>query len=35
MKLQHISIWTFRLEEYKEFNVRFLGGKRNEKYVNP
>lgn len=27
MKLHHIAIWTFRLEELKEFYVRFLGGK--------
>ena len=30
MKLHHIAIWTFRLEELKEFYVRFLGGKSNE-----
>ena len=24
MKLHHIAIWTFRLEELKEFYVRFL-----------
>ncbi len=35
MKLHHIAIWTFRLEELKEFYVRFLGGKSNEKYINP
>lgn len=35
MKLHHIAIWTFRLEELKEFYVRFFGGKSNEKYVNP
>ena len=35
MKLHHIAIWSFRLEELKEFYVRFLGGKSNEKYVNP
>lgn len=27
MKLHHIAIWTFRLEELKEFYVRFFGGK--------
>ncbi len=32
MKLHHIAIWTFRLEELKEFYVRFFGGKSNEKY---
>lgn len=35
MKLHHIAIWTFRVEELKEVYVRFLGGKSNEKYVNP
>lgn len=35
MKLHHIAIWTFRLEELKDFYVRFLGGTSNEKYVNP
>ena len=28
MKLHHIAIWTFRLEELKEFYVRFLGWKK-------
>lgn len=35
MQIHHIAIWTFRLEELKEFYVRFFGGKSNEKYVNP
>lgn len=35
MKLHHIAIWTFRLEELREFYIRFFGGKSNEKYVNP
>lgn len=35
MKLHHVAIWTFRLEELKEFYVRFFNGKSNEKYVNP
>lgn len=35
MKLHHIAIWTFRLEELKEFYTRFFGGKSNEKYINP
>lgn len=35
MKLHHIAIWTFRLEELKDFYVRFLGGTSNEKYINP
>ncbi len=28
MKLHHIAIWTFRLEELKEFYVRFLRRKK-------
>ena len=35
MKLHHIAIRTSQLEELKEFYIRFLGGKSNEKYVNP
>lgn len=35
MKLHHIAIWTYRLEELKEFYTHFFGGKSNEKYVNP
>lgn len=35
MKLHHIAIWTFRLEELKDFYVRFLDGTSNEKYINP
>lgn len=35
MQLHHIAIWTFRLEELKEFYVRYFGGVSNEKYVNP
>lgn len=34
MKLHHIAIWTFRLEELKEFYIRFFGGRSNEKYIN-
>ena len=33
MKLHHIAIWTFRLEELKDFYVRFRGGTSNEKYI--
>ena len=35
MNLHHIASWTFRLEELKDFYVRFLGGTSNEKYINP
>ena len=35
MKIHHIAIWTFRLEEMKEFYTRYFKGTSNEKYVNP
>lgn len=35
MRIHHIAIWTFRLEEMKEFYTRYFGGISNEKYVNP
>lgn len=33
--IHHIAIWTFRLEEMKEFYTRYFNGTSNEKYVNP
>lgn len=35
MKVHHIALWTFRLEELRTFYVRYFGGRSNEKYVNP
>lgn len=35
MKIHHIAIWTFRLEEMKEFYTRYFNGSSNEKYINP
>lgn len=35
MKIHHIAIWTYHLEELREFYVRYFSGKSNEKYVNP
>lgn len=35
MQLHHIALWTFRLEEMKEFYIRYFNGVSNEKYVNP
>lgn len=35
MRLHHIAIWTFRLEEMREFYMRFFNGASNEKYINP
>lgn len=34
MKIHHIAIWTFRLEELREFYIRYFDGKSNEKYIN-
>lgn len=34
MKIEHVAIWTNRLEEMKEFYEKFFDGKSNEKYVN-
>lgn len=33
--IHHIAIWTFRLEEMKEFYSRYFNGTSNEKYINP
>ena len=35
MRIHHIAIWTFRLEEMKEFYIRYFKGTSNEEYVNP
>lgn len=35
MKLHHLAIWTFRLEELKTFYERYFGGRSSAKYVNP
>lgn len=35
MKIHHIAIWTFRLEELREFYVRYFQGTSNSKYINP
>lgn len=35
MQLHHLALWTFRLEELKEFYTRYFGGTSNEKYINP
>lgn len=34
MKIEHIAIWTKKLEEMKEFYEKFFQGKANEKYIN-
>ena len=35
MQLHHIALWTFQLEELKEFYTRYFNGISNDKYVNP
>lgn len=34
MKLHHIAIWTYKLEELRDFYTRYFNGKSNQKYVN-
>lgn len=34
MILEHIAIWTHRLEELKLFYETYFGGRSNEKYTN-
>lgn len=34
MILEHIAIWTHRLEELKSFYETYFGGQANEKYTN-
>lgn len=35
MRLEHVAVWTNRLEELKDFYVRFFNGISNDKYTNP
>ncbi|MBL7834456.1 MAG: VOC family protein [Cyclobacteriaceae bacterium] len=35
MTLEHVAIWTNRLEELREFYVMFFDGTCSSKYVNP
>ncbi len=35
MRIDHLALWTERLEELRAFYVRYFGGRSNEKYVNP
>lgn len=34
MTLEHVAIWTNKLEELKDFYVQFFGGVTNLKYTN-
>ena len=33
--LEHAAIWTKRLEELRNFYIRYFGARSNEKYLNP
>ncbi|WP_304582227.1 VOC family protein [uncultured Alistipes sp.] len=35
MRIDHVALWTERLEELRDFYVGNFGGRSNEKYVNP
>lgn len=35
MYITHLAIWTNRLEELKDFYVRWFGARAGEKYTNP
>jgi lactoylglutathione lyase len=35
MTLEHVAIWTNRLEELKKYYETFFGAKSNQKYTNP
>ncbi len=35
MRIDHLALWTERLEELRDFYIRYFGGCSNEKYVNP
>jgi lactoylglutathione lyase len=34
MKVEHIAIWTTRLEELKDYYSMYFGGVPNKKYIN-
>lgn len=34
MRIDHVAIWTNRLEELKEFYIKYLDGLAGEKYFN-
>jgi len=35
MKIAHVALWTERLEELRDFYIRYFGGCSNSKYANP
>ena len=34
MTIDHVGIWTEKLEEMREFYCRYFNGKSNKKYIN-
>jgi lactoylglutathione lyase len=34
MTLEHVAIWTDKLEELRDYYVKYFGGLSNEKYFN-
>jgi hypothetical protein len=34
MTIDHIAIWTSRLEQLRDYYVRYFNGSANEKYIN-
>lgn len=35
MNINHIAIWTTRLEELRDFYINYFNGISNDKYTNP
>lgn len=35
MRIEHVAIWTRRLEQLKEFYERYFGAEASNKYLNP
>lgn len=35
MKLTHVALWTTKLDELRDFYVRYFDGVSGEKYTNP
>lgn len=35
MTIDHIAIWTDKLEEMRKYYCRYFNGRNNEKYTNP
>lgn len=33
--IEHVAIWTIRLEQMKDFYTRYFSGTANQKYVSP